>query len=269
MLIGTMNHPGRDLIQEVRWIAGLDFDFVDLTFEPPLASPRTADLRTLKTLLADHQMSIVGHTAYYLPLCSPFESIRRAAVDELKVCLEAFATLGASWMNLHPDRQAPMHDRPFIIERNLATIRDLEPLARDLGIGLMIENLPGSFNSVAQLAELLDPLPNLGFHLDIGHANLLVEVNTTEELLAAFGPRLRHVHLHDNKGGSADLHLPLGCGTVDTKRSVRALQAAGYDGTITLEVFTPDRRHLVYSRDLLREVWNHSKQAGLASAASR
>jgi hypothetical protein len=30
----------------------------------------------------------------------------------------------------------------------------------------------------------------------------------------------------------------------------------GYDGTITLEVFTPDKRHLEYSRDLLREMWD-------------
>lgn len=63
-------------------------------------------------------------------------------------------------------------------------------------------------------------------------------------------------NLHDNKGGQADLHLPLGAGTVDLRASVAALQAYGYDGTITLEVFTPDRRHLMYSRDVLRNAWN-------------
>jgi sugar phosphate isomerase/epimerase len=105
------------------------------------------------------------------------------------------------------------------------------------------------------LRELLEPLPALGFHLDIGHANLLVERNTTESLLAAYAPRLRHVHLHDNKGGSADLHLPLGAGTMDVARQVRALKASGYDGTIMLEVFSPDRQHLAYSREVLRRLW--------------
>jgi sugar phosphate isomerase/epimerase len=76
--------------------------------------------------------------------------------------------------------------------------------------------------------------------------------------LEAFGPRLRHVHLHDNKGGSADLHLPLGAGTLDAARYVRCLKAAGYDGTITLEVFTPDRQFFVYSRDVLRRLWNEA-----------
>jgi sugar phosphate isomerase/epimerase len=148
-----------------------------------------------------------------------------------------------------------MHDRKFIIDRNLQSLRELLVPARKLGIGLMIENLPGSFNDVQQLSEILDPLPEIGLHLDIGHANLLVDYNTTEEILKAYGSRLKHVHLHDNKGGSADLHLPLGTGTVDLTDCIQLLQASGYDATITLEVFTPDRHYLSYSRDLLRRVW--------------
>lgn len=258
MLIGTMNHPGRDIFQEIQWIGQCGFDFIDLTLEPPFATARRMDLGGVRAALEDRNLAVVGHTAYYLPLCSPFESIRKAAVEELKLCLEAFAQVGARWMNLHPDRQAPMHDRRFIIERNLQTIRELLPLSRDLNVGLMVENLPGSFNTVRQLGELLDVIPELCLHLDIGHANLLVDVNTTDELLARYGKRLRHVHLHDNKGGSADLHLPLGAGTVDTAHYIRSLQATGYDGTITLEVFTPDRRHLTYSMELLRRLWNES-----------
>ncbi len=265
MLIGTMNHPGRDMRQELESIAGMGFDFVDLTLEPPMASPRRVDVQTIRSVLEEHQLAVVGHTAYYLPLCSPFESIRRAAVDELKVCLEVFANLGAAWMNLHPDRQAPFHERKFIIERNLQTIGDLLPTARELGVGLMIENLPGSFNTVRQLGELLEALPELGLHLDIGHANLLVDYNTTQEILDAYGDRLRHVHLHDNKGGSADLHLPLGAGTLETRHYLRAVQAAGYDGTITLEVFTPDRHYLEYSRDMLRRLWEEHSQPAMTA----
>ena len=258
MQIGTMNHPARNLLGEIEWMGRMGFDFVDLTLEPPAASARRVDVRAVRDALKANHLDAVGHTAYYLPLCSPFESIRRAAVDELKLCLEVFAALGVRWMNLHPDRQAPLHDRKFIIEKNLQTIRELEVAAREARVGLMIENLPGNFNTVAQLSELLEPLPDLGLHLDIGHANLLVERNTTDDLLAAFGSRLRHVHLHDNKGGSADLHLPLGAGTLDTPHYIRALQTAGYDGTITLEVFTPDRRHLAYSREVLRRMWDES-----------
>jgi sugar phosphate isomerase/epimerase len=256
MLIGTMNHPGRDVLKEIQWIADMGFDFVDLTLEPPSAVPHMLDLNAIRSALDRRKLKVVGHTAYYLPLCSPYESIRLAAVAELKECLAAFARLGARWMNLHPDRQAPMHDREFIIDRNLQSLKELLVDARKLNMGLMIENLPGSFNTVRQLAELLDPLPEIGLHLDIGHANLLVDYNTTGEILKAYAPRLQHVHLHDNKGGSADLHLPLGAGTIDLEFYVRLLQKIGYDGTITLEVFTPDRQHLAYSREVLRRTWD-------------
>jgi len=267
MLIGTMNHPGRDLRGEIAWMAEMEFDFIDLTLEPPLAGLSRIDVHSIREALVAHDLRVVGHTAYYLPLCSPFESLRRAAVEELKLCLKAFATLGAAWMNLHPDSKAPLHDRKFVIEKNIETIRELLPLAREVGVGLMIENLPGGFNTVGQLSELLDPLPELGLHLDIGHANLLVDHNTTDELLAAYGTRLQHVHLHDNKGGSADLHLPLGSGTVDSAHYIRSLQSAGYDETITLEVFTPDRRHLQYSQQLLRRLWNELTASAPALAA--
>jgi len=261
MLIGSMNHPALDLLQEIDDIADMGFDFIDLTLEPPLASARLINAGAVRAALEDHNLKVVGHTAYYLPLCSPFESVRRAAVEELKICLETFSILGASWMNLHPDAQAPFYDRKYIIERNLETIRELFTFARQYSVGLMIENLPGSFNTVRQLSGLLDPLPELGLHLDIGHANLLVEHNTTDEILAAYGHRLRHVHLHDNKGGSADLHLPLGTGTVDTMHAVRSLKRHAYEGTITLEVFSPDRHYLAYSRDALRRVWEECKTA--------
>jgi sugar phosphate isomerase/epimerase len=268
MRIGTMNHPGRDLLKEIEWVAGMHLDFIDLTLEPPLATAQRVDPQAVRAALDEHGLHAVGHTAYYLPLCSPFESIRRAAVNELKACLEVFAAIGIEWMNLHPDRQAPLHDRKFIIDRNLQTIRELLATAREFGIGLMIENLPGGFNSVRQLGELLDQVPELGLHLDIGHANLLVDHNTTDELLAAYGNRLRHVHLHDNKGGSADLHLPLGTGNLDLRRYICALLAAGYDGTITLEVFTPDRQYLAYSRDILRRLWEECAQPAALAKTS-
>ena len=258
MLIGAMNHPGRDVCSEIEWMAEMELDFIDLTLEPPVADVRRVDLQAIRRALATHDLRLVGHTAYYLPLCHPFESVRKAAVEELKLCLRAFGTLGAAWMNIHPDSKAPLHERKFIIERNLQTIQELLPLAREVGIGLMIENLPGSFNTANQLGELLDPVPELGLHLDIGHANLLVSYNTTGEILAAYGHRLQHVHLHDNKGGSSDLHLPLGTGNIDTAQYVRLLQSLGYDRTITLEVFSTDRQYLAHSRDLLRRAWDQS-----------
>ncbi len=255
MWIGAMNHPARDVLEEIEWMAALGMEFIDLTLEPPAAASWRVNPHAIRESLDRHGMHVVGHTAFYLPMASAFEEVRRACVCELRRCLEAFAVVGAPWMNLHADRNIPMHSRRFFIEQNLRTVQELLPDARRLGVGLMVENLPGDYNTAAQLGELLDPLPELGLHLDIGHANLQVPVNTTGEILAAYGSRLRHVHLHDNRGGHADLHLPLGVGDLDVRLAIRALKRCGYDGTVTLEVFSPDKHFLTYSRDVLRRLW--------------
>ena len=259
MIIGTMNHPARDVLGEIEWQARMGLEFIDLTLEPPCASSWMVKPSAIRAALEKHNLKVVGHTAFYLPLASAIEDVRLGAVAEMRRCLEVFQAVGAVWMNMHPDRHTPFYDRGFYIERNLRSIRDLLPDCRRTGVGLMIENLPGDFNSAAQLGELLDPVPELGLHLDIGHANLLVDHNTTEEILAAYGSRLRHVHLHDNKGGRADLHMPLGSGTVDVGAALRALRRCGYDDTITLEVFTPDKHFLEYSRDQLRRMWDETQ----------
>ncbi|MDB6034191.1 MAG: Xylose isomerase domain protein barrel [Verrucomicrobiales bacterium] len=261
MLIGTMNHPDQDVLEEIEWIAAMGLEFVDLTLEPPAAAIWKINTEDVRQAIEEANLRVVGHTAFYLPICSPFESIRRAAVEELKLCIEAFAQIGAPWMNIHPAGYAPMHSREFVIESNLKSLRELLQSARDNGIGLMIENTPENFNSVSQLGELLDPLPDLGLHLDIGHCNLRVPVNTTGELLRAYGSRLKHVHLHDNKGGTADLHLALGAGNIDLLHYLKLLRASGYDDTITLEVFTPDKHYLAYSRDVLRRLWDEAAPA--------
>lgn len=267
MLIGTMNHPEHDVLTEIVWMTDAGMEFIDLTLEPPAAASWEIDTRSIRAALERNHLPVLGHTAWYLPMASAIPEIRAAAVAELRRCLYKFAELGARWMNIHPDRHTPWHPREFFIDCNVATIEELLPDVERSGVGLMIENLPGDYNSAPQLADLLDRVPQLALHLDIGHANLQVPHNTTDEILAAHGKRLRHVHLHDNKGGHADLHLPLGTGTVDLRRSVAALRKCAYDGTITLEVFTPDRHHLLYSRDLLRKTWNESSPTASAQCA--
>ena len=256
MLIGGMNHPARDIASELKWMSELELDFVDLTLEPPAASPWNIQPAEIKRRLQDLGMGVVGHTAYYLPIGSAFESIRRAASEELKRCVDIFAHLGARWMNIHPDSHVPFHDHAFAIQRNVQTLQEVLAVADGLGIGLMLENVPGKFNSAEQLGEVLDALPELGLHLDIGHCNLLTDHNTSPEILNRFSSRLRHVHLHDNKGGSADLHLPLGTGTLEVAKHVTLLRQSGYDGTVTLEVFSEDRHYFAHSRDVLRERWD-------------
>jgi len=254
-----MNHPGRSLTEQIQWLSQSGFGFLDLTLEPPHAASWNIDVPAIKRMLADSKLSVVGHTAPFLPVASPVEELRRAAILEFRRDIDVFQKVGARWMNVHPGT-SPMHDRAFTVERNLESLRELLSYAKNAGVGVMIENIPGRFNTAQELSELLDPLPELGLHLDIGHANLMTASNTTREIIATHGHRLKHVHLHDNRGGNQDLHLPLGAGDVDLADSVTALKSCGYDGTITLEVFAADLNHLLYSRNLLQQTWSASAE---------
>lgn len=255
MIIGGMNHPARDVLGEVAWMAELGLGFIDFTMEPPAAAADRIDAPGLRAELDRRAMRCVGHTAYYAPIASALGTVRDAAANELARCLPLFAQLGARWVNVHPDAHTPFHERPFLIEQNLKSLRTLVEAGREAGVGVMIENMPGHFNTAAEMAELLDPLPELGMLLDIGHCNLLTNHNTAPELIDRFADRIRHVHLHDNKGGAPDLHLPLGTGTVPYRDALKRLKRAGYDGTLTLEVFSPDKRHFAFSRDAALEAW--------------
>lgn len=122
----------------------------------------------------------------------------------------------------------------------------------------MLEHIPGAgSNQLENIVEILDQVPLLRFHLDSGHAKLERGYDRWEEYLNRLGSKLLHVHLSENDG-TADQHLPLGAvpdGSTDWPKHIEKLKASGYDGTITLEVFAPQKEYLLVSRDLLRTWW--------------
>lgn len=255
MLLGAMNNPMLDVIEEIEAIAARRFDFVDLTMEPQAAYSATFPVEEVKAALARTGLKVIGHTAWYLQVASPFPEIRETVMKELERCLSVFQKLGATMMNLHPHTNAPLHDEEWMRDQNIAALTRLAAVGADCGIRIMIENTP-HFSRVMELRPILDAVPEIGFHLDVGHANLDSPYNRTEELVSNFGDRLMHVHVSDNRGGHDDLHLPLGVGNINWSWVVKVLKNGGYDGAITIEVFGDDPDYLLISRDKLRKLWD-------------
>ena len=259
MLVGAMNFPGRSVTKEIHRIAEDNFDFVDLTLEPP--ATWLPDGKEIGRLLGDLGLSAVGHTAWHLPIASPYKEIRELARDLYKRGLDCFADAGVTLVNVHPDQRVPMHGIDQIRKMNADAISLLVEDASARGITIMVENLDRLFSDVDDLKAIFDEVPDARFHLDVGHANLRLgrgEKNRTKELLRAFGDRLAHVHLSDNRGGAEDLHLPLGAGAIDWSGVARMLKDAGWNGTVTLEVFSREREHLRTSRKLWLNWWSEA-----------
>ncbi len=256
MLIGAMNNPMVEVVDEINTYAEAGFDFIDLTLEPQKAYSRTLPVKEIKKALGDTGLGIIGHTAHYLPIATPMPEVRRAAIEEIERDILIFAELGAELVNIHPFVWAPLHETRWIREANIDAFQHLSDRCRAVGMRLMLENMPPHFNSPRDLANVFAAVPEMGFHLDVGHANLETEHNMTVELASYFADKLCHVHFSDNNGGNLDLHLPLGVGKIDWKWIIHILKRVGYDRTITLEVFTDDREYLNRSRDKLREWWD-------------
>lgn len=128
--------------------------------------------------------------------------------------------------------------------------------AAEKGIRLAIENIYGGrfYSQIDELIALVEEvnLENVGFCLDVGHANVDgVDIPAT---IQRMGKKLYEVHLHDNNG-KKDQHLPIGFGTVNWIEVIEALNAINYPGTATFEFFRwplPD-----YEQGLTRavEMW--------------
>ena len=51
MLIGTMNHPARDIFSEIEWMADMGLEFIDLTLEPPDTGSWKINTRAVRAAL--------------------------------------------------------------------------------------------------------------------------------------------------------------------------------------------------------------------------
>jgi sugar phosphate isomerase/epimerase len=258
VIVGAMNDPSRPLEDELARIAASGFGLADVTLEPPRAWP--CDGARLGSQLANLGLPAVGHTAYYLPIASPLTPLRDAAHDLFRRALDVFAAAGIERVNVHPDPLNRLFSPDERRARNADAIAELAAEAKARNLTLMVENLGTPFGFVEDLRPLFASAPDLRFHLDVGHANLgrgSFGPNRTQELLAAFGDRLAHVHLSDNLG-LEDLHLPLGAGSINWPAVVAALKEARWDGTVTLEIFSRERRHLETSRDLWLKWWHEA-----------
>lgn len=259
MQIGVMNDPRVDVLKEISWIAENGFDFIDLTIEPPVAYYTQLEAGKVKRAIENAGLGLVGHTFFAFPIGSPIEGIRQAACLELGRCFEFLTEVGAKLVNVHLDGGTQLISEKKIIELNLVSLAELIEKAKSLGMSLMVEHFRGPFARPEPLAKLFAALPELGFHLDVAHANLFTSTNRTFVFLDRFSNQLMHVHFSDNLGGTQDLHLPIGAGNIRWKDIIKALKKIGYQGRITLEVFSEYRQYLLESKKIVEQLWQEVK----------
>ena len=123
-----------------------------------------------------------------------------------------------------------------VIKFKIDLLKKIVARAEDAGITICLENLS---ENADQMAIPFGELPLLYLTLDLGHAQLLTEKNTSFDFIKKYPERIMHIHLHDNMGGNSprdDLHLTPGKGIVDFKNIFKRLREIGYNRTVTVEL---------------------------------
>jgi sugar phosphate isomerase/epimerase len=121
----------------------------------------------------------------------------------------------------------------------------------------MMENMGPYGASFKEYSRIMESVPGLASHIDIGHAFLEGGMTMVRKYLDRFRKKIIHFHFTDNLGLSDD-HLAIGAGIIDYFTVMELLKRMGYTGTISLEIIST-RKEVKHSLDLIRavqeEVW--------------
>ncbi len=261
MKYGAMNFPIKPLLAEIEEIGTMGFDYVELTMDPPEATPQkiSAQKRLIKEVLDRFSLGLMGHLPTFVLTSDLYESLRKVSLQENVSALEAAADLGIRKMVLHPGLITGLGK--LLLDRArayaLESIEAILKRANQLGVTLCLENMFPQAHFLTQPAEfqsIFEAFPETRLTLDIGHANLGGGKNKSSEFIQRFGVRIGHVHANDNFG-KEDSHLPIGAGIIDFQKVLRDLKEAPYDDTLTLEVFSRDRDYLRISKEKIKRMW--------------
>ena len=177
-------------------------------------------------------------------LSSPDADVRRQGREALEQSIRDAKTLGGSTVLLVPGRvaDAATENHDHVWERSIIEIRKVLPLAADLGIYILIENVWNGFcydpdgpndQSPDRLIAYIDEInsPWVGVYFDIGN---IERYGRPEVWIRRLGRRIAKL---DAKGWSAeDGFGKIGDGDVDWAAVRAALADIGFTGWATAEV---------------------------------
>ena len=256
MLYGAMNFPIKSVLAEIEEFARLGFDYLELAMDPPQAhySKISENKEAILRALDSHSMQLVCHLPTFVSIADLTRSIREASLTEMFRSLEVAAELDARKVVLHPGHIGGLGI--FVMETALQFGREsltaIIAKADRLGLSICLENMFPRFQTYFKpehFEEILEQFADLKLTLDTGHANIdNQDGSKILDFMRHYSHRIGHVHLSDNFGKRDD-HLPLGEGTIDFNSVAKAFKDCGYDDTITLEIFSEDRRKLQTSRE--------------------
>ncbi|MCB0130376.1 MAG: sugar phosphate isomerase/epimerase [Caldilineaceae bacterium] len=261
MQIGVSTNPKQNLMQEISWAAENGFELIDLYLAAPGAAIESTDWHAVQRAITDSGLAVVCQAASYLPLNNPVPGIRQAALDEVRRSIDAAKIVGASVLSV-PFCGWPAHLTDALgYEYYRQLFEVILAHGAQRGVTIALENSAHNAHQLKYFREILQRVPKLMLHYNIGHGRVGTAQSLTREYLFAAADRLVHVHISDNDG-ERDSRLPFGApgenaagnSALNIAREMQTLHSFRYDGSITLDM-GGDRRWVIACAQELRTVW--------------
>ena len=230
VIIGGRAHT----LEEIDEVGRLEYPFAEINVDDPEGIAGQFDeLMRLKEKYG------IYYLAHYPNEGNPtdVEKLQELFIPKMKRLFELTHDLGISKGTLHFWMDQA---QPALVSAKIELLSEMVEHAARNGVKLCLENLTSQYDS---FSIVFDAIPDLRMTMDIGHAELLSETNTSFGFIEHLFHKIDHVHVHDNNGGTSvkdDLHLPLGDGIVDYPKILSLLKEKGYASTLTMEVKPSD-----------------------------
>lgn len=201
---------------------------------------------------------VVNSTHWRVRHSDPDPQVRMQAMANMREAMHFARSVGAGSVLLVPgkvtDGEHENHDQVW--QRSIAAIEELTPLADQLQIQILIENVGNGFCETPELfAQYIDAIdhPLVGIHFDIGNH---IRISPPAQWIGVLGKRIKKLDVKDRT--TANERTLVGDGDADWPQVQVALQALGYQGWAAAEVPGGDKDRLADVLDRMNRVLGKS-----------
>jgi len=241
--------------EAVRRLAAIGYAGVEIMADVPHAWPAyllPEQKQAIRDALTQNRLQIANINAFMMHAVNdrrqkywhpswiePDANYRQVRIDHTKRALTMAKELGAPCITTEPG--GPLEGRTWneCLKLFVEMLKPVVEHAEKEGVLLLVEPEPDLLIETAdQYLEFAQHFtsPYLGLNFDIGHSYCVSD--DPAATIRRLGPLIRHVHLEDIAATRVHHHLIPGEGVIDFASALTALKDVGYDGWVTIELYT-------------------------------
>jgi L-ribulose-5-phosphate 3-epimerase len=239
-----MVKTGDTLLEKFKLLKELGFDGIELDAPSKYSTEETKKCIAETGLIVP---GVVDSVHWQQRLSDPSEEVRGKGQEALRTALKYCKEIGGTSVLLVPGRVTPDASYEQAWERSIAEVKKAIPLAEELNIQILLENVWNDFlTDPKETARYIDACgsPIVGAHFDIGNT---VRYSPPHEWIPILGHRIKKLDIKDYKrqpeGGNlgAGFAAKLMEGDVDWPKCMAELKKIGYVGWGCAEIQGGDR----------------------------